>query len=294
MVNPKTAVWADLYPFESHWLELPSARMHYIDEGPRDAPVLFFVHGNPTWSFYWRNLILHFRDRFRCVAMDHIGCGLSDKPEDYPYTLAQRIADVETLAETLNLERITMVVHDWGGAIGMGFAGRHPDKIERFVIFNTAAFRSKTIPFSIALCRIPVFGALAVRGLNGFVEVAQFRAIFDRDRLKSPVRQGYVDPYDSWKNRVAIHRFVQDIPMSPSHPSWATLTQVEEGLAQFADTPMVIIWGDDDFCFDTEFRHEWERRFPKAKVWSMPDASHYVVEDAIDRVIPWMDEFLGN
>lgn len=295
VAQPKSESWRSEYPFETQSMVVPGgAKMSYIDEGPRDAPVMLFVHGNPTWSFYWRNLVKHFSGTFRCVAVDHIGCGLSDKPQDYAYTLAQRIADLEHVMTSLDLHHITLVVHDWGGAIGFGAAGRHPERFDRFVVFNTAAFRSKRIPFSIDICRIPVFGAVAVRGFNAFAEVAQIRAIADRSRLAGPVRAGYLAPYDSWANRVAIHRFVEDIPMRDNHPTYATLVGVEEGLSQFTDRPMLIVWGEQDFCFDPSFRKEWERRFPQAQVHALSDASHYVVEDAIERIVPWMETFVTD
>lgn len=294
-ILPAQTSWAAEYPFEPKRIALPSgATMSYLDEGDASLPAMVFVHGNPTWSFYWRKLVQHFSPTHRCVAMDHIGCGLSEKPQDYPYTLAQRIADAEYLVKTLGLKDITLVVHDWGGAIGFGVAGKNPDLFREFVVFNTAAFLSKRIPFSIDICRIPVFGAVAVRGFNAFAEVAQFRAIHDRARLAGPVRAGYLAPYDSWANRVAIHRFVEDIPMQPNHPTYATLKAVEDGLAQFTGRPMLIVWGEEDFCFDPSFREEWQRRFPDAEVHALSDASHYVVEDAIDRIIPWMDTFLAG
>lgn len=293
-IDPRTTSWAAEYPFEPQSFTLAGdVRMSYVDEGPKDAPALVFFHGNPTWSFYWRNLIKHFRGTFRCVAMDHVGCGLSDKPQDYRYTLAQRIEDAAALIESLGLRNATLVVHDWGGAIGFGVAERFPELFDRFIVFNTAAFRSPRIPFSIDICRIPGFGSLAVRGLNAFVEVAQLRAIHDRTKLAGPIRDAYVGPYNSWANRVAIHGFVKDIPMKPSHPTYATLKGVEDGLAQFKGRPMLIVWGDDDFCFDASFRREWEHRFPDATVHALTDASHYVVEDAIDQIIGWADEFLA-
>ena len=295
-LDPRQTDWADQYPFTSRWLELGPHRMHYLDEGPRDAPVLLMVHGNPTWSFYYRRLIEAFSGEYRCVVPDHIGCGLSDKPsaDDYPYTLAWRIGDLERLVAHLGLERVTMVVHDWGGAIGMGFAGRHPELIERLVVFNTAAFRSERIPFSIDICRIPGFGELAVRGANGFVRAAQLRAISDHSRLAGPTGRGYVAPYDSWANRVAIHAFVKDIPMGPQHPTYHTLTEVEHNLKRLNHLPMLIVWGEQDFCFDPSFRREWERRFPDAEVHALADANHFVLEDAHERIIPWMHDFFDR
>lgn len=292
--DPRGASWGEEYPFASHFFEVGGHRMHYLDEGPRGGPVMVMVHGNPTWSFYYRRLVRAFREQWRCIVPDHIGCGRSDKPpaSEYGYRLADRIHDLEALLEELDVEQVTLVVHDWGGAIGMGWAGRHPDRVERLVVFNTAAFRSERIPFSIGICRIPGFGPLAVQGFNGFARVAQWRAIHDRSRLAGAVGEGYLAPYDSWANRVAIHRFVEDIPMEPEHPSWRTLGQVEEGLAQFVDHPMLIVWGDRDFCFDVSFREEWQRRFPDAEVHALEDASHYVLEDAHERIIPWMRDFL--
>lgn len=292
-LDPDSASWKEEYPFESNFIDLSSgARMHYLDEGPDDAPVLFMIHGNPTWSFYYRNLVRAFSADFRCVVPDHIGCGLSDKPQEYAYTLEQRITDVTELASSLGLEDVTMVVHDWGGAIGMGWAGQNAQKIQKLVVFNTAAFRSDFIPFSIDICRIPIFGEFAVRGLNGFVRAAQIRAIHNPERITGPVKEAYLAPYDSWANRVAIHEFVKDIPMSPEHRSYETLRKVEEGLGQFADLPILIVWGELDFCFNPDFRREWERRFPNAQVHALEDASHFVVEDATDDIIGWMRDFL--
>jgi pimeloyl-ACP methyl ester carboxylesterase len=291
-IDLENASWAAEYPFETHSHAVSSgAKMNYIDEGPKDGPVMLFVHGNPTWSFYWRNLVKRFSSTHRCVAMDHIGCGLSDKPQDYAYTLEQRIQDVSSLVEALGLDDITLVVHDWGGAIGFGTAVRMPDKFKQFVVFNTAAFLSPRIPFSIAICRIPVFGAVAVRGFNAFVEIAQIRAI--HEKLPAPIKAAYLAPYDSWANRVAIHRFVEDIPMKPSHPTHKTLSAVDQAIGQFKSHPMLIVWGDEDFCFDVSFREEWQRRFPDAEVHALADASHYVVEDANADIQGWMETFLA-
>lgn len=198
---------AAVYPWPGHFLEVDGGAMHYLDEGPRDAPVILALHGNPTWSFYWRALVAGLRDRYRVIVPDHIGCGLSEKPLDWSYQLADHVRNIQYLVENLGLKDITLVVHDWGGAIGMGVAAERPELFRRFVITNTAAFLSKAIPPSIALCKIPGFGALAVRGLNGFCLAATVRAV---ERTLSPeAREGLLFPYDSWAHRVAIHRFVR-------------------------------------------------------------------------------------
>ena len=287
-----TGDWRSLYPFQSHEITLGGQRCHYLDEG--SGPTLLMVHGNPTWSFYWRNLILALRPRYRVVAVDHIGCGLSDKPaaKDYSYRLAQCVADLGELVEKLDLNQITLVAHDWGGAIGMGAAVAAPGRFARFVLMNTAAFRMSRCPASIRACRIPWFGPLAVQGLNLFVRAALRSTVCKRERMTSAVRAGYLAPYDSWPHRVAVLRFVLDIPLKPSHPSYPTLVTIEQGLAQFARHPLCLIWGMRDWCFTPEFVDRFLEFFPQAEVHRLADAGHYVVEDAHERIAPLMEEFL--
>jgi cis-3-alkyl-4-acyloxetan-2-one decarboxylase len=282
-----------LYPFRSHWLEVePGKRMHYLDEGPREGPVLLMVHGNPTWSFYFRELIRAFAPTHRVVAIDHLGCGLSDKPEEAEYRLAARIEHAGRLVANLGLADITLVAHDWGGAIGMGLAVERPALFRRFVVMNSAAFPSRKIPPTIDLCRVPGLGAVLIRGLNAFSRVALIRAVHHRERLTAEVRDGYLAPYASWSDRLAQLRFVQDIPMSPRHPSWPRLCAIGEGLARFVEHPMLLLWGARDFCFDLEFLAEWRHRFPNAEVEVYEDASHYVLEDAHERIAPRISRFL--
>ena len=279
-----------LYPFSSNSLQLEQHRYHYLDEGAGET--LLMLHGNPTWSFYYRNLILGLKDSYRCVVPDHMGMGKSDKPQDYPYTLSQHIDNLEQLVNHLGLDDITLVVHDWGGAIGMGFAVRHPKLIRRLVIFNTAAFLSHEIPLSLSLCRIPGFGALAIRGFNAFARGAIRWACVKQERMTKEVREGYLEPYDNFANRVANLRFVQDIPMSPDSPSYSVIQNIEKNLKLFQNHPVQIIWGAHDFVFNDNFLKRWQEIFPQAEVHRMEDAGHYVVEDAHESILPMLKEFL--
>ena len=278
------------YPWTGHTLDVNGGRMHYIDEGPKDAPVMLCVHGNPTWSFYWRRLIQRFAGPFRVVVPDHIGCGLSDKPQGWPYRLDGHVDNLRLLIEALDLKDITLVVHDWGGAIGFGVATRLRARFRRFVVTNTAAFRSELIPFSIQTCKLPIYGPLAVRGFNGFARVATIRAT--AKALDPVAKEGLLLPYGSWRDRIATLRFVQDIPMSASHPSWEELTRVESGLGMLKDKPMLILWGEQDFCFTPAFREQWQKRFPAAEAHPWTDVGHYVMEDAPDRVIEAMEVWM--
>lgn len=265
-----------LYPFASHWLETPAGRLHYVNEGAGEAVLL--LHGNPTWSFFYRDLIRDLRGSHRCIAPDHIGCGLSDKPQDWTYRLQDHIDHVRLLIDELGLETFSLVVHDWGGAIGMGVAEALPDKVRRFVVMNTAAFRSQRIPLSIAACKVFVLGEWLVRGFNGFARPATSMAV--AKPLPRDVKAGYLFPYDSWANRIATHRFVADIPLRPGHPSYDTLVRIEQGLAQFQHHPLLLLWGQKDFCFNDHFLQEWRERFPEAATKLFPEAGHYVLEDA--------------
>ena len=176
----------------------------------------------------------------------------------------------------------------------MGAAGRRPERFKQFVLMNTAAFRSQRIPLRIAVCRIPVLGKVAVRGFNAFAGSALWMAVEHQAKFSPAVRAGFIAPYDNWANRIATHEFVKDIPLSPGHRSYQTLVKVEEGLSQFQGRPMLLLWGEKDWCFTTEFLREWQQRFPKAQTITYADAGHYVFEDAIDRMIPDVRGFLAQ
>ena len=286
-----------IYPFESHWLALDGGRMHYLDEGA--GPPIVMVHGNPTWSAYFRGLVQAFRNEHRVVVPDHIGCGLSDKPNDsqYPHRLERRIDDLERLLDHCGLgDNVTLVVHDWGGMIGFGAAVRRPERIARLVVLNTAAFRmpvGKRLPWQLAFVRhVPLLPALLIRGANAFARTAATKCVVRA--LAPDARELLLAPYRSWRTRRAVLRFVQDIPIAPRDPSYQTVLDIERGLAKLADNPMLICWGQQDFVFDTDYYNEWRERFPDAEAHLWHDAGHYVLEDAADRVIARMRGFFDR
>ena len=287
----------ELYPFTGHYHDLQGLKYHYLDEGQGETVVM--VHGNPTWSFYYRNLVLALRADYRVIVPDHIGCGLSDKPVDsgYSFTLQQRVDDLESLLDHLGLrEKITLVLHDWGGMIGMAYASRHPERIARLVILNTGAFplpAGKKFPLALKICRDTQFGVFLVQGLNAFARMAA-RIGCKRHPLSKELREAYCSPYDTWHHRIATLRFVQDIPLKPEDSGFALIQEVADGLHRFADRPMLILWGELDFVFDRHFRDEWQRRFPAAEVHSFADCGHYILEDAQEEVIPLIRQFLSR
>lgn len=270
--------------------------MHYLDEGRGDTVVM--LHGNPNWSFYYRNLVRALRDRYRCLVPDHIGCGLSDKPGDnrYEYSLARRVADLETWLEHCHATKdLTLVVHDWGGMIGMTYATKFPDRIRRIVILNTGAFhlpRTKSVPWQLKLARSPI-GAFLVRGFNAFSRGA-VRSCVTRRPMPPDVANAYCAPYDSWANRIAVHRFVQDIPFKPGDRGFDLVSEVGNRLGLLKHLPIFIGWGDRDFVFDEHFLREWVARFPNAELHQYPDCGHYILEDAQEELIPLIRNFLDS
>ncbi len=285
----------EIYPFHGNYLDLDGMRMHYLDEGRGDPVVM--LHGNPSWSIYYRNLVIALRGSYRCIVPDHIGCGLSDKPQEdrYDYRLAHRVDDLERLLDHLEIDgKVTLVLHDWGGMIGMVYALRHPERIKRFIILNTSAFglpKTKRFPWALWLARNTGIGSILIRKFNAF-SAAAARVGCKRHPMSRSLRAAYTAPYDSWDNRIATLRFVQDIPLQPGDPSYSVVRHVEEHVSLFQDIPMLVCWGMRDFVFDRHFLALWEAHFPEAEFHRFNDCGHYILEDAAGEVIPLVTQFL--
>lgn len=296
MVNMKIS-YQHLYPFEANYLKIDKMRYHYLDEG-RGEPLLM-IHGNPTWSFYYRRLVDAFSDRYRVIVPDHIGCGRSDSPPEnvYDYTLKNRVDNISTLIKKLKLDQpVTLVVHDWGGMIGLAWALDHLDQVGRIVVMNTAGFfppGDKPIPNRLKLIRAGgAWMRRAVLGLNLFARAALYMA--PRRPLTAEVKAGLIAPYDSPQNRLATLNFVLDIPLCPQDPSGPIVARVDENLQRIFNRPALILWGAHDFVFDRDYYKEWRRRLPQVEAHWFDDAGHYVLEDIPDKIISHITEFLHN
>ncbi len=289
-ITPQLDTWRPLYPFASHYLSIDGQRMHYVDEGTGDP--LLFVHGNPTWSFLWRDQIRALRDRYRCLAIDHIGMGLSDKPQDYAYSLETHATNLARFIEHHDLANLTLLGHDWGGAIGLLAATMVPGRFGRFVLFNTGAFPPPRVPRRIAACRIPILGEFVIRRLNGFALSAQVMASEDATKMDQAVRDGLIAPYDSWQNRVGIQRFVADIPLGKSHPTYAVLEKLESQLGGLGKSPFLLVWGIRDWCFTPACLDRLQQHLPEAEVFRVETAGHWVTEDAPAEVMERVSRFL--
>ena len=301
--DPQLSIASSLLPYRSKTLLVGSHRLRYLDEGSKSephspgekSPTILCVHGNPTWSFYYRRVIERFSPGTRVVAVDHIGCGRSDKPskDRFPYTLAAHRDNLIQLIDHLNLENIVLLAHDWGGAIGLSAAHARLQRMAGVVLLNTAAFQPPYMPWRIAACRWPIVGTPAVRGLNLFAKAAVTMAM-SRNRLTDEAAEGLLAPYGSWDNRVAIDRFVRDIPLHRGHPTYQTLEDLEAGLKDFSSLPIQLIWGMKDWCFRPECLQRFEQAWPHAKVQKLESTGHYVLEDSPDETLATIDAFLSS
>ncbi|WP_281213471.1 alpha/beta fold hydrolase [Shewanella insulae] len=286
-----------LFPFKRNYLDRNGHKLQYVNEGQGEPVVM--VHGNPSWSFYYRNLVTALSPNHQCIVPDHIGCGLSDKPDDagYDYTLKNRIDDLEALLDHLDVKKkITLIVHDWGGMIGMGYAARHPERIKKIVVLNTGAFHlpeAKPFPWALWICRNTLLGTVLVRGFNAFSSIASYVGV-KRAPMPKAIREAYVAPFNSWANRISTLRFVQDIPLKPGDRNYELVSEISEKLSQFSQLPMMICWGLKDFVFDKHFLDEWKRRFPQAEVHEFADCGHYILEDASDEVVAQVQQFMAR
>lgn len=262
--------------------------MSFVDAG-QGHPVVC-LHGNPTWSFFYRNLPQPM-DGFRWIMPDHLGCGLSDLP-DRPLTFTEHADNLEKLLDHLGLEKYSLVVHDWGGAIGCEMATRHPQRLHSLVLLNTAAFPFAWMPFRIRLCRIPVLGRWAMIRHNLFARAAIRMAV--SKPLSPAVEEAFLFPWQQQERRRTVADFVADIPMRSSHPSHAALVSLGQRLDCLRDKPVRLVWGMRDFCFNSRFLNEWKRRLPQSEVRELPAAGHYLLEDGGKEALDLVRGFLRD
>jgi haloalkane dehalogenase len=279
----------ELYPFKSNYYRLKSGyNYHYVDEGKGETVLM--LHGNPSWSFLFRNLIKKLSEEYRVIAPDHLGLGLSDKPGDFPYRLETHIDNLEEFIDALGLKNITLLMHDWGGPIGMGCAERYPEKIKRIIITNTAAFTFHKIPLRLAVCRIPYFGEFIVQKLNLFAKFATLMTTVNP--MPSDVKAGYLFPFQIPGSRNAVSRFVMDIPVWPDDVSYELLVRIEHGLWVFKEYPICIIWGMKDWCFSKKILRRWLDFLPSAEVHKIKKAGHFLFEDKFEEIYAHVVDFL--
>jgi haloalkane dehalogenase len=278
--HPARPAWVpeQLYPFESHFAQIDGAQLHYVDEG-NGAPLLL-LHGNPTWSFLYREIIKGLSDRFRCIAVDYPGFGLSRAAPGYEFTPAEHSRIVEQLLLQLDLSDVTMMVQDWGGPIGLALATRQPDRFVAFVIGNTWAW-PKSDPGTQIFSRVmggPIGGYLILRR-NFFVEKIIPGGV-KRRRLPDAVMDAYRGPFPTPQSRRPLHVFPHEILAARPF-----LAEIERGLPALRERPALLVWPTRDFAFREPERRRWEEVFPIHRTVILEGAGHYIQEDGPEEII---------
>jgi cis-3-alkyl-4-acyloxetan-2-one decarboxylase len=273
------------FPFEPRYVGAGDVRLHYVDEGPRDAPPLLFVHGNPTWSYLWRRPLAELSARGqRCVAFDHMGFGRSDKPPLLArYTLRAHIDNALALIDQLDLQDVLLVAHDWGGPIGLGAMLERRERLRGLVLMNTWAWELPSfVPPFVREFRTEGLGEILALGGNLFIEsIPGGMANRDTDPV---MMDAYRAPFPDYWSRVAMLAFQRDIPLTERDRSARLMGTIHEALLGL-DLPVTLIWGMRDPVFQPVFLDQWREIFPRARVIELEDASHFVPEDRPDALL---------
>lgn len=294
MLEIKDETFGGTFPFAPHHVELESFQMHYVDVGEGDPLVL--LHGDPTWGYLYRHFLPPLATRARCIVPDHMGMGKSGVPAaPYPYQLRHHIDNLEALILKLQLRDITLAVHDWGGPVGLGFAIRHPSRIKRLILMNTWAFAQwpgGALPRLLELIRSPR-GEAFVMAKNGYVRPALMGTTAHPDRLTETVMDAYLAPFPTPESRRALLCWSRDIPFAAGDPSYAEMQQIENGLAQFRQLPVLLVWGMQDPVLPPSVLRMWQQLYPHATTHELDEASHFLQEDAPERIVQAIEAFVA-
>ena len=275
---------ARIFPFKRNWFERGSIKMHYVDEG-QGRPVVMF-HACPMWSFAYRNLIRGLSADHRVIAFDLPGFGLSTAGKRFDYTLNGYINITEVFLESLEIEDAILVLHGWGGTVGMGYAVRHPRSIRSLILFNMLSLTPLPLPWRLRICRIPWLGAKLVVDFN--------LLLFGNRHHSREIAEAYDFPYRSYSSRYPLYRFVEDIPSVPEADSAQRMMEIEAGLWMFRTTPSLILWAMRDWLYPPRLLKWWRRYLPNAEVHPVERAGRYIQEDAPDELLSHIKHFLSQ
>lgn len=292
MTSPLNGDFGGTFPFEARFLDADGVRLHYVDEGPAEAPPLLFVHGNPTWSYLWRRQIAELSAKgHRCVAFDHMGFGRSDKPPQLSaYSLERHVGNALTLIDALDLTDVTLVAHDWGGPIGLGALLQRAERLRRVVLMNTWAWELPSfLPPFLREFRTEGLGEILALGGNLFVE--SIPGGMHRRDTDPGLMEAYRAPFPDYWSRAGTLAFQREIPLTERDRSARLMSSIHEQLPQIS-APVKLVWGMRDPVFQPVFLEQWRELFPNAQIVELPDASHFVVEDSPDAVTAAIEDFL--
>ncbi len=280
--------WLDtsLYPFQHNYLSLEAGTMHYVDEG--QGPVILFVHGTPTWSFLYRDFIKELSKNHRCIAVDHIGFGLSDKPQSFAGTPQLHAKNLSEFINKMNLKDITLVVHDFGGPIGLAAGIENHQRIKRIVLFNTWLWATKDDKGAQKIDRIlhSWLGNFLYLNTNFSPNVLLKMAFHDKRKLSKTIHHQYKKPFPNKKSRFGLLNIGKALIGSSDwyEEQWNQLDKLR-------DKQWLILWGTEDTFISMEYLAQWKQRLPNAKVLQL-HCGHFVQEEETERAIDEIAAFM--
>ena len=277
------------FPFKSNFITIAGQQMHYIDEG--EGPVVVMLHGNPTWSFFYRNVINDLKGKYRVIAPDLLGMGLSDHPTDAHYRASDRIEHIQEFIDTLGIKNFSLLMHDWGGSVGTGVAVRNVERIERIIYLNTTLTVTESLPKLIKTAASALFGKFLTKTTKRFLHFTTVLGV--AKKLDKEIKKCYYLPYKTRARRTAIWDFVKDIPFDSTHPSYGDMLELATRIPDLHKKPVQIIWGLKDPCFHRDMLNNVAALFPQARVLEIPEASHLVLDDAPDLCLKTIRDFLA-
>ena len=291
MKEPAAPEWLDReeYPFKPHFFTTPAGDLHYVDEGS-GTPIVF-VHGNPSWSFEFRKPISSLSRGHRCIAPDHIGFGLSDKPTAWSYTPQDHAMNLERFLESLDLENITLVVGDWGGPIGLSYAIARPERIDNLVITNTWMWPVDKDWYYIAFSSFMggPMGRWLIRKYNFFARVVIKAVYGDKSRLTPEIHEHYLNPLSEPAQRKGCWTWPKQIVASTD---W--LRGLWEKREALLEKNVLLAWGMKDIAFREKELNRWMESFPEAQVVRYEDAGHFIAEEKAGELIMEIEKVLGG
>ncbi len=295
MLTIKDETFEGTYPFAPHYYVNGDFEMHFVDEGQGEPIVM--LHGDPTWGYLYRNFIPPLARQYRCIVPDHMGMGKSAVPQDRSlYRLEQHVDNLEALLLSLDVRDLTLVLHDWGGPVGLGFATRHPERIKRLILMNTWAFApwpGGPFPRLLELIRSERGEAFVLKK-NSYLEPALKGTTHHPEHLTETIMQGYRAPFPTPESRLAMLCWSRDIPIQETDASYAEMKRIEERLSLFSHTPVLLVWGMQDPVLSPAVLQQWQRLYPHAKTYELEDASHFLQEDASARIVQRIEAFLHS
>ena len=280
--------WLDskLYPFEHRSIQLETGKMHYIDEGKGDT--ILFVHGTPTWSFLYRNFIKKLSSNYRCIAIDHIGFGLSEKPPSFAGTPQLHAKNLSTFIKKLDLRNITLIVHDFGGPVGLGAGIENAERIKKIVLLNSWLWETKNDEDALKVDRLinGWLGKLLYLNFNFSPKVLLKQGFSDKKKLKKEIHRHYTGPFPNKQSRQSLLRIGESLVGSSD---W--YQQQWEELDQLITKDWLILWGMKDKFITPGYLDKWKKRIPASTIIEF-DCGHFVQEENATEAITAIEKFL--